>query len=98
MAICLAVAPDRTAAGQTDQLISTCEILLSEQWHALSQGKGNAANKVLGRARRQGCLEPPVASDLCHIPAEQEAVQDLKGNTELANVARSQQRLLGCQV
>ncbi len=98
MAICLMVAPDRTAARQTDQMVSTCEILLSEQWHALSQGNGNAANKVLGRARRQGCLEPPVASDLCHIPAGQEAVQDLNGNTELVNVARSQQRLLGCQV
>ena len=69
-----------------------------EQWHTLSQGNGNAANKVLGRARRQGCLEPPVASGLCHIPAGQEALQGPNGNTELVNVARSQQRLLGCQV
>jgi len=98
MAFSLMVASDRTSARQTDQLVSTCEILLSEQWHALSQGNGNTANKVLGRARRQGCLEPPAASGLCHVPAGQEALRDLNGNTELVNVARSQQRLLGCQV
>jgi hypothetical protein len=35
---------------------------------------------------------------ISHSPAGQEAVHDLNGNTELVNVARSQQRLLGCQV
>ena len=86
------------AAGEANQLTATCQVLLSQQWKALSQGNEAAANKVFGRARQEGCLQPPVAARLCPIPLEQEAIQDLNGNTALVNVARSQQRLLGCRV
>ncbi len=95
---CLMVAAGRAAAGETGQLISSCQVLLSHQWQALSKGNEAAANKVLGRARQEGCLQPPIATRLCHIPAEQEAIQDLKGHTALVNIARSQQRLLGCRI
>jgi hypothetical protein len=95
---CLTAASGNAAAGEAGQLAASCQILLSRQWQALSQGKETAANKVLGRARQDGCLQPPVAAGLCHIPAEQEAIQDLNGNTALVNIARSQQRLLGCGI
>ncbi len=95
---CLMVAAGSAAAGETGQLISSCQVLLSHQWQALSKGNEAAANKVLGRARQEGCLQPPIATRLCHIPAEQEAIQDLKGHTALVNIARSQQRLLGCRI
>jgi hypothetical protein len=95
---CLTIAAGSAAAGEAGQLTATCQILLSQQWQALSKGNEAAANKVLGRARQDGCLQPPVAARLCHIPAEQEAIQDLDGNTALVNIARSQQRLLGCRI
>ncbi len=97
-ATCLTIASGSAAAGETGQLISSCQVLLSHQWKALSKGNEAAANKVLGRARQEGCLQPPIATRLCHIPAEQEAIQDLKGHTALVNIARSQQRLLGCRI
>ena len=95
---CLTVAPGSAAAGEAGQLTSSCQVLLAQQWQALSKGNEAAANKVLGRARQEGCLQPPIATRLCHIPAEQEAIQDLKGHTALVNIARSQQRLLGCRI
>ncbi len=95
---CLTVGAGSAAAAEAGQLTATCQILLSRQWQALSKGNETAANKALGRARQEGCLQPPVAARLCHIPAEQEAIQDLDGNTALVNIARSQQRLLGCRI
>ena len=95
---CLTVAAGSAAAGEAGRLTATCQVLLSRQWQALSKGNETAANKVFGRARQEGCLLPPVAARLCPIPAEQEAIQDLNGNTALVNIARSQQRLLGCRI
>jgi len=95
---CLTVAAGSAAAGEAGRLTATCQVLLFRQWQALSKGNETAANKVFGRARQEGCLLPPVAARLCPIPAEQEAIQDLNGNTALVNIARSQQRLLGCRI
>jgi hypothetical protein len=73
-----------------------CRALITQQWQALEHGDYDAANKALDRARKDGCLQQPVASELCSIPADQEAIQGAKGNATLVNIARNQQRLLGC--
>jgi hypothetical protein len=85
-------------ADESDQVTSACQDLLTQQWQALSKGDENAANIVFHRARQEGCLQPPVSTRLCNIPAEQEVIHDVDGNTALVNIARSQQRLLGCEM
>ncbi len=96
--MCLTVVSSNVTAGEAGQLTSACQVLLAQQWQALSKGNEAASNKILGRARQNGCLQPPVATRLCNIPAEQEAIYDLNSNTALVNIARSQQRLLGCKM
>lgn len=95
---CLLVVPSNARAGEAAQLTSTCQVMLARQWQALSKGNDAAANKILGRARQDGCLLPPIAARLCHIPVEQEAINDMSGDTALVNIARNQQRLLGCDM
>ncbi len=96
--MCFLVVPSNAKAGEAAQLTSTCQVLLAQQWQALSKGNIAAANRILGRARQDGCLQPPVAARLCHIPVEQQAINDVSGNTALVNIARNQQRLLGCKM
>jgi hypothetical protein len=96
IAACLAVPYRNGVAGETAQKVSACQVLLARQWQALDQSNPAAANKFLGQARQDGCLQHPVAAQLCHIPAEQEARYDLNVNVTLVNRARNQQRLLGC--
>ncbi len=91
-------APAGARATEADQQVSDCQTLLAAQWQALGRGDTTAADKLFGRARQEGCLEPPVAEQLCGIPAEQEALHDAAGETSLADLARSQQRLLGCEM
>ena len=85
-------------AADTSQLLSKCQGLLTEQWKSLSKGEYDAANKTFDKARQEGCLQRPVADQLCAIPAEQEKAHDKLGNATLVDMARNQQRLLGCQM
>jgi hypothetical protein len=85
-------------AAESDQLKSECEALLIQQWQALSKENYSAANKMLDRARMEGCLRQPVAKQLCSIPSDQEAIYAESGNATLVNIARNQQRLLGCDM
>ena len=96
--MCLTVVSSNVTAGEAPQLTSACQVFLAHQWQALSNGDQAAANKFLGRARQEGCLQPPVSTRLCNIPAEQEVIHDADGNTALVNIARNQQRLLGCEM
>lgn len=98
VAVAIALATGGPMAAETDRLTSDCRALLAQQWRALSKGDYDAADKTFNRARQEGCLQPPVAGQLCDIPADQEAIQDAKGNASLANIARNQQRLLGCEM
>jgi hypothetical protein len=82
----------------SDQLKSECEALLTQQWQALADENYSAANKMLDRARQKGCLRQPLASQLCSIPDNQEAIHAASGNATLVNIARNQQRLLGCEM
>jgi len=98
IAVCLWLLSGDLKADETSPQVSQCRALLTQQWQALSDGNYAAANKSLNRARQDGCLQQPVASELCNIPADQEAIHDAKGNANLANMARNQQRLLGCEL
>lgn len=82
--------------AQSDERVAACEALLGEQWRHLAHGKTAAADQALDRARRLGCLTPPLAGRLCHIPADQARHYEETGNGFLANSARHQQRYLGC--
>ncbi len=94
----LMLLPGGLAAQETSPQVSQCRALLTQQWQDLSNGNYAAANKSLNRARQDGCLRQPTASELCDIPADQEAIHDAKGNANLANMARNQQRLFGCEL
>jgi hypothetical protein len=94
----LMLAQSSSQAADSDQLKSECEALLVQQWQALSNESYSAANKMLDRARQKGCLRQPLASQLCSIPADQEAIHAESGNTTLVNIARNQQRFLGCDL
>ena len=98
LALCgfFAAAGPAQAQSQSDELVSACEELLSQQWRHLAHKKTTAADKALQRARDLGCLEPPVAGRLCHIPEKVESHYDETGNSFLANAARHQQQSLGC--
>jgi hypothetical protein len=85
-------------AAETSQLLADCEALLTQQWDSLAKGDYDAANKTFDKVRLDGCLEQRLASQLCAIPAEQESIYDAKGDTTLVNIARNQQRLLGCEM
>ena len=98
IAMGLTVVFSNVKADEADQATSACQVLLTQQWQALSKGNDNAANRIFGRARQEGCLQPPVAARLCNIPAEQEVNFGVDGNIALVNIARSQQRLLGCEM
>lgn len=90
--------PGGSEADEVGPSAADCRALITQQWQALTQGNYDAANKSFDRARRDGCLLQPVASELCSIPADQEAAQGAKGNATLVNIARNQQRLLGCSL
>lgn len=98
VALWLLLVPGGSEAGDTSPSVSDCRALITEQWQALTHGNYDAANKSFDRARKDGCLQQPVASELCSIPADQEAIQGAKGNATLLNIARNQQRLLGCHL
>lgn len=85
-------------AVESDELKTECEALLTQQWQALFHENYSGANKMLDRARQKGCLRQPLASKLCGIPADQEATHAERGNATLVNIARNQQRLLGCEM
>lgn len=94
----VALTPCPAAATDANDLASECQALLNDQWDALAKRNYDAANKILDRARQKGCLRQPVAGQLCDIPAGQEAKYDAKGDASLVNIARNQQRLLGCKM
>jgi hypothetical protein len=94
----LALTPYSAWAAAATDLTSECQALLNDQWDALAERNYDSANKILDRARQKGCLRQPVAGRLCDIPAGQEAKYDAKGDASLVNIARNQQRLLGCEM
>lgn len=98
VAMGLASVPYSAWAAAADDLASECQALLNDQWDALAERNYDAANKILDQARQKGCLRQPIAGQLCDIPAGQEAKYDAKGDASLVNIARNQQRLLGCKM
>lgn len=84
------------AEVRADSRLETCQVLLNEQWAALWAGNQQGADKLSARARQNRCFQPPIKQQLCPIPSAQELKADLAGDALMVNLARHQQRFLGC--
>ena len=83
-------------AQSNDTRLSHCQAIYNEVWELRAQGKEGKANGLHGKARHEGCLEPPVSEGLCSVLLEQELRRESEGNTGLAGVIRAQQRRFAC--
>lgn len=93
LAFCL-FSPD--VAQSNDTKLSHCQAIYNEVWELRAKGKDGKANSLHGKARHEGCLEPPISEGLCPILQEQEIRCESEGNTGLAGVIRAQQRRFAC--
>ena len=84
------------AAQSGDTKLSHCQAVYNEIWELRAKGKEGKANGLHGKARHEGCLEPPVSEGLCSVLLEQELRRESEGNTGLAGVIRAQQRRFAC--
>ena len=75
---------------------SHCQAIYNEVWELRAKGKDTEANRLHGRTRHYGCLEPPISKTLCSILGKQEIRRESEGNTSLAGVIRAQQQRFSC--